>query len=117
MKRIFEWNVKLIDKEKENVFYGTGKQSKERMESLLNYGLKCEYLGDNDEKNWNKVIDGKRCLSHEEIKGRANLNVIVGSKLYEKKIEERMLGLGLWPEQIFYDNYKEELGDRIYLKD
>ncbi|MBD5462846.1 MAG: hypothetical protein HDR24_07285 [Lachnospiraceae bacterium] len=117
MKKIFELNDKLLDEEKVNVFYGTGKQSKERMESLIKCGLKCDYLGDNDEKNWNAFIDGKRCLSHDEIRSRDNLNIIIGSKAYEKKIEERMLGFGLLPEQIFYDNYKEELSDRIFLKD
>lgn len=113
MKKIFEVNDRLLCGGRVNVFYGTGEKSRERMQALISQGIRCDYIGDNKEEVWNTLVKGRRCMSHDEMKGRSEINLIIGSKIYEKEIEARMLGLGILSDQIFYDNYTEELSDMI----
>lgn len=115
MKRIFEINENLFQREKINVFYGTGEKSKERLNALISQNFRCDFIGDNNPEVWNTKIENLHCISHDEIKVNDHINLIIGSKVYEKEIEKRMLEFGIPSNRIFYDNYMDELGDQIIL--
>ncbi len=111
MSQIFLVHDRLSDPFYVNCFYGIGDWATLRMKELIREGIKIDYIVDRNVDFCGCEIEGIKVISHKELLQFKNINIIIGSLLYKKEIYVRLLNMGIREEDIFYDNFPEEMND------